>query len=310
VPRRARLGGGDPQRTLPGFRKVDNFGDVWPPYVVKLELVGGCEQRCSFCAVRGDAGDLMSVQTIVAVCDEMRALKWESRIELSVHGDPSHHPALAAAVRLISERTQRMNSISVYTSGVGLRHPLEEIDAIMRAGANCVAVGDYPNAPLGRRLLAGDGGALELLLPGLRVGRWPGDRWANPERRFRVDERVVSVCTSPIRAGTITNQAGAAFPENNSAEGRRCNLPHRELVVRWTGEVLVCDQDVGLELVCGHVSEGLRAVWTGATLRAARARLGAGDRSLRPCRGCDRVLARGETTRAPGPLTPPPAPRL
>jgi len=233
----------------------------------------------------------MPIKGLVSVLDEIRSLRWESRIVFSMHGDPSYHPSLVETLQLTRERLKNMNSIAVFTTGAGWRgRSLEMLDQVVRHGEpNCVALGDYGTGFAGR-IRSGEYLALESLLPNLRVGEWPGPKWANPDRRFRSDERILSLCADPIRSKNVHNQSGNAYPETNYAEGRQCNLPHREMTIRWDGTVVVCENDMKGELIVGDVSiDGVEKTWRSAAYEAARSRLTAGDRSQRPCSGCDRL---------------------
>jgi radical SAM protein with 4Fe4S-binding SPASM domain len=256
--------------------------------VVDIEVASGCLQGCSFCGVREHRLNFMDPRLLCDIMSQMLKLQWEPRVLFSGHGDPSHHPALPHMVALAKNRTFGMYSLTIMTSAGGWRGHTEAVDQtieVLRARANCVAIGDYGR--FARRLRSGDGSALEILLPGLRYGEFPRDSWADPHRRHRLDTMMVVVAESPLKSGEIDNQAGAAFPPNNSGVGRKCHRPIREMVIGWDGTVRYCANDLAGESPLGHVSEGLERVWKGPAARAARYRAATGDRSLRPCQGCD-----------------------
>jgi len=272
-----------------GRRYFDNFGRdgrAWPPYVVRVELVEGCEMRCYFCGIRSVEGqrNYMLPATLEHLCRQMCDLRWEARLEFSMHGEPMLHPQLEEMLA-IGRRHYDRSCMVLRTGGGTLRtQAIAQVVGMFEAGLNVLVVGKRPGSSAGRRL-RDDRHAIEELHPGIQ---WRTD---GADKRYMRYSKIVVVEEEPVRLGTLDNQAGLAYPPNNSAMHQPCDKPHKEMAVRWDGTIVVCDADWRGEYVCG-TTESLEAAWESAAYRAARYYLARGWRRHRPCQGCDRTPLR------------------
>lgn len=268
-----------------------------PPNAVQIELVEGCQLRCSFCGLNGIRGKdnnfkFMEKDTLQTLCLQMREQKWNPRIELAVHGEPTWHPKLIEMVGLI--RTIGPDWYIMMTSNggglLGKPGPLTNIRNLFEtAGLNTLALDDYDGAkivPKIRKALEDEASLADVI-----VLEYPEEPHGNPHVRSS-DKRLVFVeDIGKASTGThsvLNNHAGAGAPPNDSGMGKRCAKPFRELTVRWDGSVAICCNDWRGIFKCGSVvTDGLDKVWNGDAMGAARIKLYRGERDFGPCLGCD-----------------------
>lgn len=268
------------------------------PNAVQIELVEGCQLRCSFCGLNGIRGKdnnykFMEKQTLQVLCLQMREMKWNPRIELAVHGEPTWHPNLIEMVGLI--RTIGPDWYIMMTSNggglLGKPGPLANIRNLFEtAGLNTLALDDYDGAkivPKIRKALQDEASLADVV-----VIEYPEEKPAgNPHTRTPGKRLVFVEDIGKANTGThstLNNHAGAGAPPNDSGMGKRCAKPFRELTVRWDGSVAICCNDWRGIYKCGNVvTSGLEKVWNGAAMGAARVKLYRGERDFGPCLGCD-----------------------
>ena len=86
------------------------------------------------------------------------------------------------------------------------------------------------------------------------------------------------------------NRAGQAAPPSNSAQGKRCVKPFRDLVVRWDGHVNSCCNDYRGVIKVGDVNKvSAPELWNGPVFASLRKYMYHGKRDFIPCKGCDFV---------------------
>jgi radical SAM protein with 4Fe4S-binding SPASM domain len=167
----------------------------------------------------------------------------------------------------------------------------------MDAGLNVLALDDYQHAnivPRIREAWYGDDGT-----PMYRTYEYPRDRDGNPHaRRGYTEHDVVFIEAIDIAKGgthaSLNNHCGAAAPLNESAQGKKCAKPFRELSVRWDGAVAVCCNDWRGVMEIGNVNEvgHIDEIWQHPAMGAIRRHLYHGMRTEGPCRGCDALSYR------------------
>jgi hypothetical protein len=272
-----------------------------PPNAVQIELVEGCNLRCSFCGLSGIRGKennykFMDVPTLDVLCQEMVRLNWNPRIEFAMHGEPTMHPDPAKMVGVVRSHSPGW-SIMMTSNGGGLLQkpgPAHRIGALFGAGLNVLALDDYEGANIVgkiRRALQDEeahGGAAEFA-----TFEYPAQPSGNPHARRRLGEHhlVFIQDIGAAKKGThskLNNHAGSGAPPLAEPLQARCAKPFRELSVRWDGNVAISCNDWRGLYKCGNVvTDGLEAVWNGPAMGAARRMLYHGRRDFGPCAGCD-----------------------
>lgn len=270
------------------------------PYAIQIELSEGCNLYCSFCGLRGIREQreknfkFMSLDVIADLGRQIRAAGWNARLELAMHGEPTMHPEYAAMVAELRARCPK-NQIMMTSNGGGLLQGGDVVGNVVKlfeAGLTILALDDYVGVKIVGKVRAVAEKIAERV-PGLAVHEYPAVPEGNPHHRLPPGQRMITLMQdiSVAVVGThssLNNHAGAAAPPNQSAAGRRCAKPFREMSVRWDGSVAVCCNDWRGTYKCGNVTtDGLLTVWNGPAFDAARRRLIRGERTFGPCNGCD-----------------------
>lgn len=278
-----------------------------PPNCVQIELVEGCNLGCSFCGLqhirdngangplkvngKASAMKFMTPDTAAVTAHALAAAVkdhgWNPRIEFAMHGEPSMHPDLVEFIGVFRAALPTL-SFQLTSNGGGLLRGdgmNANINAVLEAGINVLCLDNYDGIKIVDKILHGYNGPYP-------VRKYPQDIKANPHQRRKPGTHEIVVIHDIVAAdkgnhSVITNHAGASFPPNEKAQGKRCAKPFRELSVRWNGAIAMCCNDWPGRYKIGHVSKGLEALWQGEGFMAARRALYHGQRVFEPCKGCD-----------------------
>ncbi len=284
------------------------------PYCIQLELTEGCNLACSFCgiaAIRDNGANgpeeirgknsqpykflhLEAAEIIAqAIATAREEDGWNPRIELAMHGEPTLHPEYKQIVQLLRKHLPRTH-LQMTTNGGGLLKGglNQNIDDLMDAGLNVLLLDNYEGIQICDKVREQYTGPHPLF-------EYPADKKANPHRRRKPTEHEI-VVTQDITAAsqgthaTVNNHAGAAFPKNERAAGRRCAKVFREMSIRWDGNIALCCNDWPGRYRCGNILKepSLEQIWQGAPFYAARKKLYHGERDFGPCDGCDALSYR------------------
>lgn len=280
------------------------------PYCIQIEFVEGCNLRCSFCGLNGIRGKdnnykMMSVETATTVAEQMKALNWNSRIEIAMHGEPTMNPKFLELIAIFRTALPKAY-ILLESNGGGIigKKSAETVRAMFKAGLSCLALDEYQNVKLVPKILDSlmeddplfmrDTGDVLFDDEDLDVtfydypscGNEGNPHQRNKNRRL-VHIRPIDMSTSGTHS-TLSNHGGAGAPRNDRAAGARCAKPFRELSVRWDGSVAICCNDWRGEFPVGNVNtDGLEAIWHSDEMYAARRKLYHGQRDFGACDGCD-----------------------
>ena len=272
------------------------------PFCIQIEPTEGCNLACTFCGVQGmraKAGGpykFMLPTTAATVAQGVAAAGWTARIEFAMHGEPTLNPQMVEIVETFRRHLPR-NQLMMTSNGGGLlKEPEAKITALFSAGLNILALDDYDTVNIVPKLL-------QRIAPtglGMLVRRYPQDGLRNsPHRRHPPKTRMIVVLEDIVQAtkgghATLNNHCGAGGPLDNSAAGKRCAKPFREMSIRWNGEVALCCNDFRGAYKCGKLMRpaDLVSVWQGAAFQAARKRLLEGQRTFTPCEGCNALSTR------------------
>jgi radical SAM protein with 4Fe4S-binding SPASM domain len=266
-----------------------------PPFALQVELVEGCNLRCSFCGLNGIRDPLgaganllkyMRPGTAGMLIKRLNEERWLPRIEFAMHGEPSLHPVFHEVVHMFRYRLPAAAHLMMTSNGAGfLRDPTVTIDEVL-LDLNVLALDAYESVNIVPRIL-------ERYQGRHHVWHYPRDRAANPHRRREPQDhdlvvvQDISVATRGTHA-SINNHCGCGAPPNDEAQGKRCAKPFREMSVRWDGSVAICCNDWRGVLPVGNINDNtLDEIWNHPIMRAARRHLYHGLRTYTPCQGCD-----------------------
>lgn len=274
-----------------------------PPYSIQIELNEGCNLGCSFCGLRGmrEKGTQpwyrMKKETAERIIAEIKRVGWHSRIIFSMHGEPTLNPNVTKIIAMF-RKAFPTTVMSMMSNGYGIVHGFgdisteqtisERVGKLMEAGLNDLII-DYYSAK-------GDAKTIEDALKG---------------SEFKIEHLASKVPLYSPRAGHfrvlfnppiqkekainrhLCNHCGAAGPLDMSYQGKRCARPFRELAIRYDGSVAICCNDFRGEYPIGNIMEqSIEDIWYSKRFEAARILLYAGERSFKPCYGCNALSHR------------------
>lgn len=261
-----------------------------PPWAIQLELIEGCNLRCSFCglnAIRSKDNDLKLLTPKLAktIIDRIEEEGWTSRLEFAMHGEPTLNSQGLEIVTEFRSRLPKHHLMMTSNGGGLLKDPTKLIDGYLRS-LNVLALDWYEGVKIVPKLLEQYKGIYKPLY-------YPQEPKANPHRRRKLNEHDLVIVQDIAKAtkgthSTLNNHAGSGSPPNQNAQGKRCAKPFRELSIRWDGSVAICCNDWPGYYKCGNILDSsLDEIWNGSAFVAARKKLYHGERDFGPCNGCD-----------------------
>lgn len=261
-----------------------------PPFCVQIEPTEGCPLMCSFCGIHGirkKAGDykFMTLEMARDIAISMKALKWNSRIEFAMHGEPTMNPNLVDIIKIFRQHLPK-NYLLLETNGRGLTtDPVGYVTKLKNAGINCLAIDEYNGVSWASDIVN------TLRSEGHTVINYPQDKAGNPHQRKK---GFMVVVVAPITLSgegthaTLNNHCGCGGPLEYSKNDKRCAKPFREISIRWNGNVSICCNDWRGIVNAGNVKNGIDKVWNGEVFQSTRRILLEGRRDLIGiCNGCN-----------------------
>jgi len=272
-----------------------------PPNAIQIELVEGCSLNCQFCGVQGiretrGGYKYMTCETMDGLCVRLaHAIKnhrWNPRIELAMHGEPTMHPQIVDMVAALARVGLR--SLSVVSNGTGFSKKPDLIDRLVRSGVDWICLDEYDGCDFVQKALAGYSGDVPIY-------RYDGSDeqvkfWSQGNRKPPgvIVKSDVSHLTKPYDRVNTHCGGGGKPHEVNPALHKRCAKPFRELAIRWDGNVALCCNDFRGIYKIGNLLdyETLDGLWHAPGFEAARRVLYAGSREFVPCQWCDALSPR------------------
>jgi len=285
-----------------------------PPFCIQIELTEGCNLACSFCGIAGirDNGangpenttgkgsspykhlSYMNAETLAKkikqACEEN---KWNPRIEMAMHGEPTLNPEYKEIVKLF--RSYLPNTpLQMTSNGAGLLRGnlTENINELLTGGLNVLLLDNYERIKICDKVKEKYDGPFSIF-------EYPLNKKANPHRRRKPSQHDIVIVqdiesASQGNHSTLNNHAGSAFPPNEKGQGKRCAKVFREISIRWDGNVAICCNDWRGTYKCGNVlgHSSIEKLWQNGPFQAARKKLYHGQRDFGPCDGCDALSYR------------------
>ena len=285
-----------------------------PPFCIQLELTEGCNLACSFCGIahirdnqangpeniKGKNSHPYKFLTLekaeklaIKIKSAKDDYKWNPRIEMAMHGEPSMNPNYKEIVKVFREHLPTTH-LQMTTNGGGLLKGSlnENINELLEAGINVLLLDNYEGIKICDKVRLRYKGPYPMY-------EYPRDKLANPHRRRKAKDHDIVITQDIEHASkgnhsTLNNHAGGSFPRNNKADGKRCAKVFREMSIRWDGNVAICCNDWPGFYRIGNVLAlaSLEELWQSQYFNAARKKLYHGERDFGPCQGCDALSYR------------------
>lgn len=267
-----------------------------PPFCMQIELCEGCNLRCSFCGLNGIRGKennpkLLTMLNAKLLANRIVESNWHPRIEFAMHGEPTLNPDAVEIVSIFRKTLGKSVHLMMTSNGGGiLKSPTEIVDGLLK-NLNVLALDAYEGVSIVPRILQNYKGIHKPVF-------YPKEQAGNPHRRRKSSEHDFVIVEDISKAtkgthSTLNNHAGCGAPKDDSANGKRCAKPFRELSVRWDGNISVCCNDWRGYYKCGNAfDQSLEAIWQGPEMIAARKKLYHGERDFGPCDGCNALSYR------------------
>ena len=285
-----------------------------PPFCIQIELTEGCNLACSFCGIahiRDNQANgpenikgknshpykFLTLQNANEIAAKSKSAKennkWNPRIEMAMHGEPTMHPEYKEVVKIFRKYLPTTH-LQMTTNGGGLLKGglNENVNDLMEAGINVLLLDNYEGIKICDKVRERYNGPFP-------VYEYPRDKKANPHRRRKATDHDIVITQDIEHASkgnhsTLNNHAGGSFPKNNKAEGKRCAKVFREISVRWDGNVAICCNDWPGFYRIGNVLtySSLEELWQNEYFNVSRKKLYHGERDFGPCQGCDALSYR------------------
>ena len=273
----------------------------YKPNTVQIELVQGCNRRCSFCGSNGFERKFHFIEKPVLKreCELIRESGYKPRILLAGHGENTIHPHFYECVKLMRKELPG-HWIQILNNGYLVRKDLNAICRMFDAGLNDVTLDEYSDSKFDRE-------EIQALLAdyeestGIHVDFYVmkkgiplyADKQPKKHRLLlipAIDEHEICVSRK------LTNHCGAGMPPRTDYIDRRCSRIFREMSFRWDGWVAMCCQDFrGQFPVANCMDENIKTfddLWRHEKYEAARRILYHDHRKFFPCNVCDHIPMR------------------
>lgn len=295
-------------------KKLKLFGKQ-TPWVWVIEIVHGCNLSCGHCAmaVLDRTPRCMTLETWEQTMDLVRQIAPQSRVELAMGGEPTLHPDLYEFLR-VGRKITPLSQFQITTNGTMLTKGKVTYDGLFKAGANIVYTDMYAPREKFQELAEASGylywfyypeNAKEPVQPpGCNPWTYMGPhiKWIplqNNPANWPVSRKRANLLGTWFN--NFSEEKGKKFgmEKVTMAPFRRCNQPFLYAPISWTGDYILCCQDMALETVGnGNVSTGLEGFkdwWFGKFMQDHRRWLREKDRMKSPyCARCSITFSRSD----------------
>jgi MoaA/NifB/PqqE/SkfB family radical SAM enzyme len=237
---------------------------------ILIETVSACNNDCSFCPVnviRREFG-IMDFRLFEKIITDLEKANWRGKIGLFGNNEPLLDGEIFGKLKLVRKRLPDSFHYILTNGKLLTRDKLILLDSL---GLNRIVVNNYDDS---LKLLPN----LKKLTAELK------------EENFDLKTEVVVVLRKKnevltSRGGKAPNKLLATTPYLRHV----CLYPFFQLNINWRGDVPLCCNDVGWEVVVGNVSgKSIGDIWNGGRLNEARSiLLSAGRKGISICSKCD-----------------------
>lgn len=268
----------------------------YKPNTVQIELVQGCNRRCTFCGTNGMEHKLYFIKKDVLTkqCDLIHESGYNPRILLAGHGEPTLHPKFFACIKLMRKHMPKA-WIQILTNGYILKKDPRAICKMFEYGINDVSLDEYSDSKFDDKTLQSMLQELEetkgIHVEMVRMGPGVPLYASKSVKKHRLLIIPAIDETSVTASRVLTNHCGAGGVPNEKYKNRVCTRVFRELVFRWDGWVALCCQDFrGQYPIINCMDKNVTClddIWRHNRFEAARRILYHDKRAFFPCNICD-----------------------
>lgn len=268
----------------------------YKPNTVQIELVQGCNRKCTFCGTSGFERKVHCIEKAVLKkqCDLIRESGYNPRILLAGHGEPTLHPHFYSCIRTIRKLLPK-HWIQILTNGYLVKKDLHAICKMFDAGINDVTLDEYHDSKFDDEAIQNilseyedkTGNKVEFVRMGKGVPLYAPKQYKKHRLLINpaIEEEEVTVSRK------LTNHCGAGMPPVYDYSNRTCTRIFREMSFRYDGWVAMCCQDFrGQYPVVNCMDESVKTfddIWRHPRYEAARRILYHDHRVFFPCNICD-----------------------
>lgn len=277
------------------MKKYRNSAD-YSPNALQIELVQGCNRHCSFCGVQGMENKVhyTTKEILKRQLELIAESKYNPRIQLIGHGEPTLHPKFFQCVKMIRKALPK-HYIQVYTNGYLVHKDLSSLCQMFEAGLNDVTLDEYKDNKFDdeeiTQLLQKFEEEKGIHVDFVRMRKGVPLYGPKTHTRYRllvvpaIDESKIAISRS------LNNHCGAGMPPSSELRDRHCTRIFRELIFRWDGWAdLCCSNYRGQYPVVNVMDESVKClddIWRHPRLEAARRILYHDHRVFFPCNVCN-----------------------
>lgn len=273
----------------------------YKPNTVQIELVQGCNRRCSFCGTVGLERKLHYIEKAVLKreCELIRESGYKPRVLIAGHGENALHPNFYKCIKLM-RRELPGHWIQILTNGYLVKKDLSSICRMFDAGLNDVTLDEYADSKF-------NDDEIQVMLDeyeadtGIHVDfcrMQKGIPLYAPKQPKKHRLLIIpaieehEICVSR----KLTNHCGAGMLPRTDYADRKCTRIFREMSFRWDGWVAMCCQDFrGQYPVANCMDPDIKCfddMWRHPRYEAARRILFHDHRTFFPCNVCDHIPMR------------------
>jgi len=257
------------------------------PFVVKIELVEGCNLFCKFCgikSIRKKTRDFkfLKVETAKEIMKKMVLDGWNKniRFELAMHGEPTFNPDLIEILSIIRGNCPD-SSILIMSNGGGIHEGKIKLNDIMKY-INILALDDYKHSGIVPKILK--------KVNDIQIEEYPGiNIYKRHNKKTKMIVVVKDISNNPDRVRGLHNSAGNASELDFCRKSQRCARPFREIAFNHNGDMLLCCNDWKNEFKVGNIKdfESINDLWNHKDMVSARRILFHFGRKFSICKGCN-----------------------
>ena len=265
------------------------------PNSIQLELVHGCDRRCSYCGTMGFKHEFIYVseECLKKSLSLIKNSNWNPRIILGGAGEPTLHPELLNRLKLIRNELPKFH-IQLINNGFWIRKYGYSFIKELLKYVNDVSLDDYDSniniEELQKYISEFENeNSCKVELTGLKNGVSFYDVKNYKKKRVLVIPPITM--TQDMMSRKFSNHCGAGMPKSNRYNHKKCTMIFRDMMIRCDGNIPICCDDFrGEYSVCNIMSDSFNSieqVWNHPRFTSARKILfHKGRKYIYPCNIC------------------------